>query len=159
MANVVSDLLAASLWHIGTFIVATPRHGTGEADALYQGLESWAKENGAEWLRLGRGAWKCSRRALLGTASASYKRRLRHGVIMGKLTNTLRVMFKPLVEAPLSGICSLVERDVQTPGIGLAGARSQASTARPLWVRPFGARHACPPRAGAGWDRYLAPQR
>ena len=34
MANIVSDLLATSVWHIGTFIVATNRHGTGEANAL-----------------------------------------------------------------------------------------------------------------------------
>lgn len=40
LANVVSDLLAPTVWHIGTFIVATARHGNGTAQALYQGLES-----------------------------------------------------------------------------------------------------------------------
>ena len=55
MANVVSDLLAPDLWHIGLFIVATARHGSGAAQALYRGLESWAAANGARWLRLGVG--------------------------------------------------------------------------------------------------------
>src|SRR5437764_54594 len=38
MATVITDLLARSVWHIGTFIVATSRHGTGDAQALYQSL-------------------------------------------------------------------------------------------------------------------------
>lgn len=52
-ANVVTDLLAPSVWHIGLFIVATSRHGTGDAQALYRELETWAASNGATWLRLG----------------------------------------------------------------------------------------------------------
>jgi GNAT superfamily N-acetyltransferase len=53
MANVITDLFAPSIFQIGTFIVATERHGTGDAQALYHGLETWARANGAAWLRLG----------------------------------------------------------------------------------------------------------
>ena len=49
MANVVSDLLAPDVWHLGLFIVATSRHGIGDARALYCGLEDWAAANGARW--------------------------------------------------------------------------------------------------------------
>jgi GNAT superfamily N-acetyltransferase len=110
MANVVSDLLAASVWHIGLFIVATARHGSGDAQAIYQGLESWARRNGARWLRLG---------VVHGNARAErfwerqgfVETRLRRGVTMGKRTNTLRVMVKPLAGGSISEYLALVERD------------------------------------------------
>jgi hypothetical protein len=50
MANVVSDLLAPHVWHIGLFMVGTSRHGTGLAQMLYEGLEAWAVANAATWL-------------------------------------------------------------------------------------------------------------
>jgi GNAT superfamily N-acetyltransferase len=53
MANLVSDLLAPAVWHIGLFMVATRLHGSGAAQALYQQLECWALGLGAQWLRLG----------------------------------------------------------------------------------------------------------
>lgn len=110
MANLVSDLLAGSVWHISTFIVATSRHGSGDAQALYSKLESWAHGNGAQWLRLG---------VVLGHIRAErfweqqgfMQTRLRSGVSMGRLTNTLRVMFKPLAGGTLADYLALVERD------------------------------------------------
>jgi GNAT superfamily N-acetyltransferase len=110
MASLVSDLLAPSVWHIGTFIVATARHGSGDAQALYRSVESWARDSGAQWLRLG---------VVQGNARAErfwerqgfVQTRLRSGVAMGRLTNTLRVMFKPLAGGSVAQYLALIERD------------------------------------------------
>jgi GNAT superfamily N-acetyltransferase len=114
MANVISDLLAKDIWHIGTFIVATRRHGTGDAQVLYESLERWAQQGGARWMRLG---------VVEGNARAEafWERRgyrqvtKREGMLMGKKTNTIRVMAKPLLGQPLSEYYSLVERDRPAP--------------------------------------------
>ena len=110
MANVVSDLLAPGVWHIGTFIVATARHGTGGAQALYRGLESWAQRHGARWFRLGvvRGN---ARAEAFWERNGFTQTRLREGVSMGKLNHTLRVMVKPLAADSLAQYLALVERD------------------------------------------------
>lgn len=110
MANVVSDLLAPSVWHIGTFIVATSRHGKGDAQVLYRSLESWALRSGACWLRLGvvRGNARAER---FWEREGFSQARLRPGVEMGKLTNTLRVMFKPLAGGSREQYLALVNRD------------------------------------------------
>jgi GNAT superfamily N-acetyltransferase len=110
MANVVSDLLAEGIWHVGTFIVATDRHGTGDAQALYGALERWAQRRGARWMRLG---------VVLGHARAEafWQRRgylqvaMRDGIVMGAKTNAIRVMSKPLYGQPLFEYYLLVERD------------------------------------------------
>ena len=110
MAHVVSDLLAPDVWHIGLFIVATARHGSGEAQALYRGLEAWAAANGARWLRLG--VVEGNLRAERFWESLGYQQvRTRLDVVMGQRTNTLRVMVKPLFGASLEHYLSLVERD------------------------------------------------
>jgi GNAT superfamily N-acetyltransferase len=110
MANVVSDLLAPDVWHIGLFIVATARRGNGEAQALYRSLESWAAANGARWLRLG--VVQGNGRAERFWASLGYQQvRTRPDVVMGQRTNTLRVMVKPLGDDSLERYLSLVERD------------------------------------------------
>jgi GNAT superfamily N-acetyltransferase len=114
MANVVSDLLAQGVWHIGLLIVATSRHGNGDARAIYQGLESWATANGAAWLRLG--VVKGNGRAERFWESLGFiQTRTRTGVEMGKVTNTLRVMVKPLRDDSLERYLSLVPRD--RPGV------------------------------------------
>ncbi len=110
MADVVSDLLAPHVWHIGLFIVATSRHGTGDARALYHGLESWTMALGAKWLRLG---------VVLGNARAERfwermgfaETRTRGNIVMGKRVNTVRVMMKPLAGGTLAQYLSLIERD------------------------------------------------
>ena len=114
MANVISDLLAPGVWHIGLFIVATSRHGTGFAQVLYRELEAWAASNGASWLRLGvvQGNGRAERFwESLGYIEAT----TRPGVEMGKLTNTLRVMFKPVSGGTREQYLSLVKRDRPTP--------------------------------------------
>jgi GNAT superfamily N-acetyltransferase len=114
MANVVADLFAPAVWHISTFIVATARHGTGDAQALYEDLESWARAHGARWLRLGvvNGNTRAERFwERLGFTQA----RVRAGVIMGKQENTVRVMFKPLADGSQPEYLALVERDRPGP--------------------------------------------
>jgi hypothetical protein len=65
MTDVVSDLPAQHVWHIGLFIVATRLHGTGIAQLLYGHLESWAHVHGAQWLRARHRRRERASRALL----------------------------------------------------------------------------------------------
>jgi GNAT superfamily N-acetyltransferase len=110
MANVVADMLAARVWHIGLFIVATQRHGSGDAHALYEAMEDWARGQGAEWIRLG---------VVTGNARAErfweqhgfIDVRTRGGITMGKRVNTVRVMVKPLAGSDIGAYLSLVARD------------------------------------------------
>jgi GNAT superfamily N-acetyltransferase len=53
VADVVSDLLSAGVWHIGLFMVAARRRGQGLGTTLYQALEAWIEAAGARWIRLG----------------------------------------------------------------------------------------------------------
>jgi ribosomal protein S18 acetylase RimI-like enzyme len=110
MANVTSDLLASGVWQLGLFIVATARHGIGEAQMLYRELEAWMAANGAAWVRLG---------VVLGNARAErfWERqgfgdvRRRLDVVMGQRSNTLRVMAKPLTGQSIEAYLQLVARD------------------------------------------------
>jgi len=109
-ANVISDLFAAGIWHIGLFMVATTLHGRGVAQILYEHLESWMRENGARWLRLGvvEGNLRAER---FWENSGYLDIRKRQGVEMGKRMNTLRVMAKPLAAGSVSEYLALVARD------------------------------------------------
>jgi GNAT superfamily N-acetyltransferase len=113
-ADVVSDLLVPGVWHIGLFIVATSRHGSGDAQALYRGLESWARGEGARWLRLGvvRGNARAER---FWEALGFVETRTRVRAEMGKRTNTLRVMVKPLSGGTLDAYLAAVPRDRPEP--------------------------------------------
>jgi len=110
MASVVSDLLAPRVWHIGLFIVADQRHGTGAAQQLHGCIQTWAERHGAQWMRLG---------VVVGRARAErfWQRqgyvttRLREGVEMGQRTHDLRVMVKPLGGHTLQDYLLLVARD------------------------------------------------
>lgn len=110
MASVVSDLLAPGVWHIGLFIVADQRHGTGAAQQLHGSIQAWAERHGAQWMRLG---------VVVGRARAErfWQRqgyvttRLREGVEMGQRTNDLRVMVKPLGGRTLQDYLQRVPRD------------------------------------------------
>jgi GNAT superfamily N-acetyltransferase len=110
MANVISDLFAAGIWHIGLFMVATTLHGRGVARILYEHLESWMRGNGALWLRLGvvEGNLRAER---FWEKSGYLDIRKRRGVEMGKRVNTLRVMAKPLAAGSVSEYLAVVARD------------------------------------------------
>jgi len=110
MANVVSDLLAPAVWHIGLFIVATRLHGNGAAQSLYGRLEDWMRGQGAQWLRLGvvRGNARAERFwERLGFVDV----RLREGIAMGARVNTVRVMVKALAGGTIPQYLALVARD------------------------------------------------
>ena len=114
VANVVSDLLAPGVWHIGLFMVATRLHGGGAARSLYEQLERWALDQGAQWLRLGvvQGNTRAER---FWERCAFVEVRKRGGVEMGMLVNTLRVMAKPLAAGTLPEYLALVARDRPEP--------------------------------------------
>jgi GNAT superfamily N-acetyltransferase len=110
MADIVSDLLAPHVWHIGLFIVATRLHGAGVAQLLYASLERWARDHGAQWLRLGvvEGNERAER---FWQRCAFAIVRTRDGVQMGPRTHTIRVMYKPLAGGSLQEYLALVARD------------------------------------------------
>ena len=110
MANLVSDLLAPGVWHIGLFIVATALHGSGAAQAMYGQLEAWTHAQGAQWLRLGVVAGNA--RAERFWERAGYVEvRDRGGIRLGARTHTVRVMVKPLAGGTLPQYLALVVRD------------------------------------------------
>ncbi len=114
MANVVSDLLAKGVWHVGTFIVETKRHGTGDAQAIYEALEHWALRGGAQWMRLGVVQGHARAEAFwLGRGYVQVA--LRTDIAMGLKTNAIRVMAKPLFSQALTEYYELVERDRPAP--------------------------------------------
>lgn len=110
MANVTSDLLAESVWHIGLFVVATSLHGSGAAQAFHAQLESWMRSKGAKWIRLG--VVEGNARAECFWEGMGYvEMRRRTGVEMGERMNTLRVMMKPLASGNREEYLALVARD------------------------------------------------
>lgn len=110
MALVVSDLFAARVWHVGLFIVATARHGSGDAQALYDGIESWARACGAAWMRLGvvQGHARAER---FWAGRGFVQVRTRDGIRLGRLDRTVRVMIKSLAGGALADYLDLVPRD------------------------------------------------
>jgi ribosomal protein S18 acetylase RimI-like enzyme len=110
MADVISDLLVKDVWHIGLFIVSTRLHGAGVAQELYAGLEGWIMARGARWLRLGVVAGNA--RAERFWERLGYEEvRVRRNVEMGKRTNDVRVMVKPLMGGSVADYLALVARD------------------------------------------------
>ncbi|HEY2558670.1 MAG TPA: GNAT family N-acetyltransferase [Caldimonas sp.] len=110
MATIVGDFIAANVWHIGLFIVASALHGNGTAPALYRMLERWMVERGAAWIRLGvvAGNAKAER---FWQRSGYVQVRERGPMQMGLKTNLLRVMVKSLAGGSIERYLALVERD------------------------------------------------
>jgi GNAT superfamily N-acetyltransferase len=109
MADGVCDLLAPGVWHIGLFIVATSRHGGGDARTLYRSLEDWALANGAAWMRLG--VVQGNVRAERFWQAQGYVETRTRTVAMGRRTNVVRVMHKPLAGGSVAQYLALVPRD------------------------------------------------
>jgi len=110
MAHVLSDFLAPGVWHIGLFIVTTHLHGTGAAQGLYDAMEQWMRNQGAQWVRLGAvDGW---RKAENFWRKMGYTQvRTREAVAMGQRVNNLRVMVKPMRGGALSDYLQQVKRD------------------------------------------------
>jgi GNAT superfamily N-acetyltransferase len=110
IVDLISNLFAAGVWHVGLFMIATSLHGGGAARALYDALEAWMRERGARWLRLG--VVIGNSRAERFWEKAGYQDvRKREGVEMGKRVNALRVMAKPLGEPDWAAYLASVPRD------------------------------------------------
>jgi len=110
MVDVLSNLFAPGIWHVGTFIVATHLHGSGVANDLYDSLEGWMRASGARWSRLGVVAG--NGRAERFWERAGYRElRRREAVPMGRRLNTIRVMAKPLAPGDWSEYFAKVARD------------------------------------------------
>jgi len=110
MANVVADLLAPRVWHIGLFVVATALHGSGAARSIYRALEDWIERNGARWIRLGVVAGNTRAERFWRSAGFGELRK-REGIAMGERVNTVIVLGKPLGTATLSEYLERVARD------------------------------------------------
>ncbi len=109
VADVTADLLAEGVWHVGLFIVETRRHGSGDAQRLYTALESWARSNGAHWMRLG--VVQGHARAEAFWARCGYRDLRTRSMDFGVLERVVRVMVKPLAGGSVDGYLALVERD------------------------------------------------
>jgi GNAT superfamily N-acetyltransferase len=109
-ADVVSDLLAQGVWHIGLFFVATSLHGSGVSRELYERLEAWMRAGGARWVRLGvvEGNARAER---FWERSGFAEVRKRHGIEFGRRVRTVRIMTKPLAKGSLPEYLGLVARD------------------------------------------------
>jgi GNAT superfamily N-acetyltransferase len=110
VSEVVSDLLATGVWHVGLFVVETRRHGSGDAQALYAALEAWMRSQGAAYLRLG--VVTGNPRAGRFWERAGFAQvRLREGVEMGSQVNTIRVMVKALGGGSIPEYLAILPRD------------------------------------------------
>jgi GNAT superfamily N-acetyltransferase len=111
VATIVSDFIAAHVWHLGLFIVASSLHGSGAATVLYEKLERWMRARSARWVRLGvvQGNVKAER---FWARSGYTQVRERGPVEMGQRVHMLRVMVNPLaVDATLDEYLAQVARD------------------------------------------------
>lgn len=110
VANVISDFLAPTVWHIGFFLIATKLHGRGTAAVLYDALEAWMRARGARWLRLGvvegnvRGE-----RFWQGRGYVEVRKRV--GVAHGARINTISVRVKTLAGGTIPAYLQMIERD------------------------------------------------
>lgn len=113
--DLLADLFAPGVWHVGLFVVATALHGTGRAHAIYGALEAWTKSRGARWLRLGvvdanprgRGFWR-----RMGYTEV----RQRPDYEAGGRGHLLHVMAKPLGAPDWERYRRLVPRDDPAAG-------------------------------------------
>ena len=110
MATVVEGFISEHVSHIGLFIVATSLHGSGAAQEIYRKLERWMVDRGAAWVRLGVVAGN-ARAERFWERSGYVETRRRGPIEMGRKTNVLRVMVKPLAGGSVDEYLALVERD------------------------------------------------
>jgi len=108
--SVATDLLAPGVTHLGFFMVATSRHGSGFAAEIHASYEAWAIGQGARWLRLGVvAAHERAHRFWLRQGYVEVCQR--HDYVLGDLSHTLRVMVKPLASNTLDAYFAAVPRD------------------------------------------------
>lgn len=107
---VATDMMAAGVYHLGFFLVATQRWGSGVAARLHGAYQRWAIERSARWLRLG--VVEANQRARVFWERLGYEEvRRRDGVELGTLRHRLITMVKPLPGQTLEGYLAAVPRD------------------------------------------------
>jgi RimJ/RimL family protein N-acetyltransferase len=120
VVEVISDLIAAGVWHIGLLIVATGEWGRGTAAHVLRGLEDWALRAGAQWLRLG--VVQGNRRARSFWLKQGFVGvRWREAVPFGARTHDVLVMVKPLQGGHMDQYLACVARDRPVPASGTGG--------------------------------------
>ena len=110
MADIVEDLFAAGVWHVGLFIVATRLHGSGASGEIYGALESWMQRRGARWVRLGVVAANERAGAFWRKIGFGELRR-RTGVPVGERVHEIVVMMKSLQGGDAASYLACVPRD------------------------------------------------
>lgn len=116
MADLVADLLAPAVWHVGLFVVATDRHGSGDADRLWQALAAWMQAQGAQWLRLG--AVATNPRALRFWRRQGFiPLRVREGVEISGRLHTVQILARPVSDGRIEDYLRLVPRDLPEAGV------------------------------------------
>jgi GNAT superfamily N-acetyltransferase len=116
--EVVKDLLAPGVWHIGLFLVAEALHGHGLAHRLHTALEQWSASKGACWLRLGVIAHN--------TRAVRFWQRVGYGFVCarqaaatGGSVNETWCLVKPLGTATVTDYLTVQRRDaLQSPPPG-----------------------------------------
>ena len=110
MADLLQDLFAEGIWHVGTFIAATSLHGTGRPHEMYGAMETWMAAAGARWLRLG--VVEANARGAAFWRRVGYSPvRVREGFEIGGRKHRLHVLAKPLGEADWEAYLRSVPRD------------------------------------------------
>jgi RimJ/RimL family protein N-acetyltransferase len=110
VADVLADLFAPRVWHVGLFIVATPLYGQGAAAVMYHALEDWMRAEGAHWLRLGVAEGNTRGERFWEKSGYVEVRRCTDYPVGARLA-TLRVMVKPLAQGDLEAYLAAVARD------------------------------------------------
>ena len=109
-----TDLLAAGVYHLGFFIVATELQGSGFARRAHRAWEAWAIRRGARWLRLGVVETNSRARAFWGNLGYVEMCR-RSGYLLGERSHVLITMAKPLGDNTLAQCLAAVPRDRVVP--------------------------------------------
>jgi ribosomal protein S18 acetylase RimI-like enzyme len=109
-ADILADLFAPGVWHLGFFMVSKELQGTGHARAMYEALEAWMKSRGARWVRLG--VVEANVRGERFWRGAGFTEvRQRAGYQVAGKAHLLKVMAKPLGSADWERYRRLVPRD------------------------------------------------
>jgi len=108
VATLAADLLAPGVWHVGLFMIAESRRGSGTQ--VFRDLEAWMRRQGAQWLRLGVVVGN-ERAERFWRGQGFVEMRRREGFKKGQRTSQLVVMAKALDEGTWHDYARLVPRD------------------------------------------------
>ena len=112
--DLVKDLLAPGIWHVGLFFVAERLHGSGVAAELHAALQGWMQGQGARWLRLN--VVDRNRRGVRFWRRQGYAFVCpRQWTAPSGQVNTVWTLVKPLAGESLAGYLAAQTRDALQP--------------------------------------------